>query len=888
MVNARRFYCFGTVLMFLGAALSARGQIRAEGYIDTNFTAICIGATSPRALAIQFDGKIIAGGNFFSPNSGCVNAIDRMNINGAPDSSFQPPFLAGDAVNAIAFQGNKLLVAGAMRANATAFPLARLTANGSLDNTFQRAIQNPSVIFNALLIQSDGRIVAAGEANVGVAGGPFGYIVRFEANGAVDPTFANGNATPSGDAPPILSALASVAGGKMLVGGSFGIYRTVTRPGLARINSDGSLDTSYVPEIFSGDVRALLVQPDGKVLVAGRFTVGVFANRALVRLNSNGTVDGNFQPLNGSGTTGLSLLLQPDGKIVLGHSFGVMRLNAEGSPDATFGPRNASQLLGTEADNVTALALTANTNLIVGAQRVYDGTSTRYGVARLFAFIPPLPPPPVIVQQPLTHFVETGTNVTFSVIATGAPPLRYQWRKNGANVPRATNDTLAFTNVNSTHTANYTVVVSNPGGSVTSVVARLSVSFQTDTLVLITNGIGAVLPNLTRQPLEIGRAYTITARPAVGNLFSNWTGGVTSSAPVLTFVMQSNLTIVVNFVPSPFIPVKGVYNGLFFNTGAPAHESAGALALTLDDKGGIRGSVRMGTRLRKFTGAFSVERTATVALPATATAPALFLALEIDVVNAIITGSVSFGTNASTNSSALLAYRNPFSSRSLPAPTAGNYNAALPGVDDPEVAPAGDGFAALTVSTAGRVSGGGALADGTMFKVLSATAANAQVPVYVPLYLGRGSLFGWLTVTNGEISDVSGTLWWIKPGTVGRAFYPAGFSNQVEVIGSRYIAPARGTPVLTLANGVVILSGGNFAPPLTNSITLGGDNKIVGDNQLTLTISPVKGSVTGSFVDPAVSRKRTVKGVALPKQNQARGFFLGTDQSGRVFVGEAP
>jgi hypothetical protein len=194
----------------------------------------------------------------------------------------------------------------------------------------------------------------------------------------------------------------------------------------------------------------------------------------------------------------------------------------------------------------------------------------------------------------------------------------------------------------------------------------------------------------------------------------------------------------------------------------------------------------------------------------------------------------------------------------------------------------------LTVSTAGRVSGGGALADGTMFKVLSATAANAQVPVYVPLYLGRGSLFGWLTVTNGEISDVSGTLWWIKPGTVGRAFYPAGFSNQVEVIGSRYIAPARGTPVLTLANGVVILSGGNFAPPLTNSITLGGDNKIVGDNQLTLTISPVKGSVTGSFVDPAVSRKRTVKGVALPKQNQARGFFLGTDQSGRVFVGEAP
>jgi uncharacterized protein (DUF2147 family) len=94
--------------------------------------------------------------------------------------------------------------------------------------------------------------------------------------------------------------------------------------------------------------------------------------------------------------------------------------------------------------------------------------------------------------------------------------------------------------------------------------------------------------------------------------------------------------------------------------------------------------------------------------------------------------------------------------------------------------------------------------------------------------------------------------------------------------------------VLALNNGVVILSGGNVAEPITNSITLSGDNKITGDNQLTMTISPAKGSMTGSFIDPSSGKRRTLKGIALPKQNQARGFFLGTDESGRVFVGEAP
>ncbi len=871
------------------SAASSHAQLRGDGYIDTNFTATCFGATSPRALAIQFDGRIIAGGNFSAPGFACVNAIDRMSANGVPDSTFHSPFFAGDRVNAIAMQGNRIIVAGAMRDGTTFFPLARLNANGSIDYTFPFRVQGASIVYNALLIQPDGKIVAAGEANANVVGGqPFGYIVRVTPEGDIDGSFVGGGGvTPATGSTPVIAALAPAEGGKMLVGGAFSTYRDAARPGLARLNSDGTVDGTYLPEISDGIVRALAVQPDGKALVAGNFTINGSSGRVLARLNTDGTFDNSFQPLNGQSTVGLSVMLQPDGRVLLGHSYGVMRLTANGSPDPTFGPRNAFAQLGTEADNVTALALTANTNLIIGASRVAVNGTERHGVARLFSFLPPLPPPPVIVAQPLTQVLDAGTNVTFSVMATGAPPLTYQWRRNGSRITGATNSTLSFTNINSTHIANYTVLVGNPGGSVTSVVARLIVSFDTSTLTVITNGLGVVLPNLAGKQLEIGLPYTITARPVVGNLFSNWAGGVTSSSPVLTFIMQSNLTIEVNFVPSPFIPVKGVYNGLFYDPAAPAHTTAGALTLALDEKGGARGSVRAGAQLRKFKGTFSVDRTMTVTLPATTTAPALELNLEVDVVNAIITGSVSFASNVSPNTSTLFAYRNPFSAKSNPAPHAGKYNAALPGADDSSAAPGGDGFAALSVSTAGRVSGGGNLADGTPVKILSATGTEAQVPVYISLYQGSGSLFGWLTVTNREANDVSGTLWWTKLGSAGGILYPGGFTRSLDVLGSQYLG-VRGVPVVTLTNGIVVLSAGNLAEPLTNSITLGSDNKIVGDNSLRIVFSVPKGTFTGSFIDPFNGRKITIKGAALPDQQQGRGFFLGTSESGRVFMGEAP
>ncbi len=379
-------------------------------------------------------------------------------------------------------------------------------------------------------------------------------------------------------------------------------------------------------------------------------------------------------------------------------------------------------------------------------------------------------------------------------------------------------------------------------------------------------------------PDETNASYTIPA--AVKSDAGNYSVVVSNSVSSAT---SSNALLTVIVLPSPFIAAKGMFNGLFYDRNAPAHFNAGAFSLMLDDKGGVRGTVRQGAKARKFSGTFSLERTARVTMPATTSDPALSLDLEIDFVNAAITGLASNAHFIST----VTAYRNPFSPKALPAPTVGNYNAALPGADAAP-APVGDGFATLAVSTAGRVSTKFTLADSTAFSLVTATSAGAQVPVYAALYGGRGSLFGWLTVTNSASNDVPGTLWWTKPGTVGGALYPAGFTNQTEVLGSRYVAPPAHTPVLTLTNGAVLLSGDGLVDALTNSATLGSDNKITSGNGIAFTIAPAKGAVSGSFLDPITGKKHTVKGLALPQQNEARGFFLGTGTNGLMRVEEHP
>ena len=145
------------------------------------------------------------------------------------------------------------------------------------------------------------------------------------------------------------------ADGKIVVGGAFNSMGGQTRNGIARLNPDGSLDTSFDPNA-NREVDSLAVQADGKLVVGGAFSsIGGQPRNDIARLNPDGSLDATFDP-NVTETTGTgaveALAVQADGKIVVGGVFtsvdgqtrnNIARLNPDGSLDACFDP-NASFL----------------------------------------------------------------------------------------------------------------------------------------------------------------------------------------------------------------------------------------------------------------------------------------------------------------------------------------------------------------------------------------------------------------------------------------------------------------------------------------------------------------------------------------------------------------
>jgi hypothetical protein len=93
---------------------------------------------------------------------------------------------------------------------------------------------------------------------------------------------------------------------------------------------------------------------------------------------------------------------------------------------------------------------------------------------------------------------------------------------------------------------------------------------------------------------------------------------------------------------------------------------------------------------------------------------------------------------------------------------------------------------------------------------------------------------------------------------------------------------------LNLAPGEALFTGGNLSASITNQISLGSNNKVNGPGKFTLSINPVTGLFKGTVLPSSSGRMVPFNGAVIQKQNYGSGFFLGTSQSGRVFVGLGP
>jgi plastocyanin len=403
------------------------------------------------------------------------------------------------------------------------------------------------------------------------------------------------------------------------------------------------------------------------------------------------------------------------------------------------------------------------------------------------------------------------------------------------------------------------------------------------TLTLITNGLGGISRSFQGLLLEVGRAYSVTAVPGPGQIFSGWDGSLTSSVPALPFIMQSNMVLAAHFIPNPFLQAQGVYNGLFAEP-VRAHERSGFFTLNLADHGAYSASLKRGTNSYSFSGQFNAAGIASK------TVNGWVVYLTLDLAGAErITGTVSTGTWAAD----LLANRYVFNSLTNPASQfMGKYTLIIPGGANSAESPSGHGYGAVTVGPGGYVALSGTLADNFAWSQNVPLSHGGQWACYVPLYGGQGSVWSWLLFdTNQPSAEINGTLSWIRPARPGATYYPLGFTNDAEAQGSRYTAPTNATTrVINLTNGLVIFDGGNLSGPFTNVMTLTATNRFINGSSNSLSFSLVRsnGTFSGSVEVPGTTRTNTFKGAFLQDQDSGYGYFLGTNQSGSVFLGPQP
>ncbi len=298
-------------------------------------------------------------------------------------SSFNADFF-NTTVNAIArLADGKVLMGGTIDGG----NISRLNANGSTDSSFLKGTGFNGAV-TSLLVQADGKTLCGGDFT-SYNGTVCNRIARLNSDGTLDTAFVTATGT---GAPSRVYVIAIEATGKILLGGDFTTYAGAAAVGIVRLTSTGARDSANPVTVpfnagFSTRIRGILAQADGKIMVIGQFygpTTGSNFRSGVARLNADGSRDTSFDPVAGlhaAGATnslrqGEAIVRQPDGKYILAGAFtaynqnavsNVVRVNANGSYDnsfvtPTFGSTVSLLLLQPSGNVLVAGSFTSPTN----------------------------------------------------------------------------------------------------------------------------------------------------------------------------------------------------------------------------------------------------------------------------------------------------------------------------------------------------------------------------------------------------------------------------------------------------------------------------------------------------------------------------------------------
>ena len=340
-------------------------------------------------VAVQTDGKILAGGDFTTIGGQTRNRLARLDAATGLADAFDPN--ADTIVFTLLLQPDgKILAAGNFTTigGQTRNHIARLDPATGVADAF-----NPDADNNVLCLatQPDGKLLVGGIFTT-IGGQARGRMARLDPSTGLADSF---NANVSSNIGNVINVITVQPDGQILVGGNFASIGGQMRSNAARLNPINALADSFSPNPNSFvNSNGIVLQPDGKILLAGGFTTlspdggsAVTRNR-IARLETGGRVDQTLDNLNlgGTGPKVFATAVQPEGKILIGGSFSsvlgvtrnnIARLNADGTLDTGFNPNASAE--------VSSIAVQLDGKIVVGGGFTSIGGQTRNSLARLDA-----------------------------------------------------------------------------------------------------------------------------------------------------------------------------------------------------------------------------------------------------------------------------------------------------------------------------------------------------------------------------------------------------------------------------------------------------------------------------------------------------------------------
>jgi len=402
---------------------------RPAGSLDDQFNP---GGTGPDGVvyAVQTEpnGLLYLAGDFTAYNGTNRSALARLNVNGTLDALWDAGAITrvgtNGSVRALGLYTSgtnigKVVIAGLFD-NVAGFGRAHIArvdgVTGAIDPSFDPGAGANSPIY-AVAIQTDGKVLIGGSFSV-FAGAQRSGVARLNLDGTLDGTF-----NPGSGANGSVRALAVDINGLVYMAGDFTSVDGVGRNRIARLKADGSVDKLFDPGTGADNfVNAIALPPDGRPYIAGGFgAINGTARARIARLGTDGALDGLFDPGSGFDDYVTALALQPDGRLVAGGAFTVVRglprnrivrLDAAGAVDPTIN-------IGDGADNFVATVAVQNDGKIIlgGGFTNFNGVVANR-LARLFGGTN-LGPGSLNFLSPAFAVVENGTNVVITVVREG-------------------------------------------------------------------------------------------------------------------------------------------------------------------------------------------------------------------------------------------------------------------------------------------------------------------------------------------------------------------------------------------------------------------------------------------------------------------------------------